>query len=65
MKNDHVLQTLGKKPNLWMLLQANKSILCMNQVRIQNIYWQFRYEQWHISAKTAVTIFKILTTNKI
>ena len=37
-----------------MLLQANKNILCKNQIKIQNMYWQFNYEQLHISAKTAV-----------
>ena len=35
-----------------MLLQVNKNILCKNQIRIQNMYWQFQYEQLHISAKT-------------
>ena len=24
----------------------------MNQIRIQNMHWQFMYEQLHISAKT-------------
>ena len=37
-----------------MLLQTNKNILCKNQIRIQNKYKQFKYEQLHISAKTAV-----------
>ena len=37
-----------------MLLQANKNILFKNQIRIQNMYWQFKYEKLHISAKTAV-----------
>ena len=45
---------LRKKLNLSMLLQANKNILCKNQIRIQNMYQQFKYEQLHISAKTAV-----------
>ena len=35
-----------------MLLEANKNILCKNQIRIQNMYWQFKYEQLHISAQT-------------
>ena len=35
-----------------MLMQANENILCKNQIRIQNMYWQFKYEQLHISAKT-------------
>ena len=35
-----------------MLLQANKNILCENQIRIQNMYLQFKYERLHISAKT-------------
>ena len=35
-----------------MLLQANKNILCKNQIRIQNMYYQFKYGQLHISAKT-------------
>ena len=41
-----------------MLLQANKNILCKNQIRMQNKYEQlhkyeqFNYEQLHISAKT-------------
>ena len=37
-----------------MLLQANKNILWKNQIRIQNMYQQFNYEQLHMSAKTAV-----------
>ena len=45
---------LGKKLILCMLLQANKNILCKNQIRIQNMYQQFKYEQLHISVKTAV-----------
>ena len=43
-----------KKLNLCMLLQANKNILCKNQIKIQNMYQQFKYEQLRISAKTAV-----------
>ena len=35
-----------------MLMLANKNILCKNQTRIQNMYWQFKYEQLHMSAKT-------------
>ena len=27
--------------------------LCKNQIRIQNMYYQFTYEQLHISGKTA------------
>ena len=37
-----------------MLLQANKNILCKNQIRIRNMHQQFKYEQVHVSAKTAV-----------
>ena len=29
---------LRKKLNLWMLLQVYKNILCINQIRIQNMY---------------------------
>ena len=47
---------LRKKLNLCMLLQANKNILCKNQIRIQNMY-----EHLHISAKTAV--IKLLKFN--
>ena len=36
-----------------MVLQANRNILCKNQIRIQNMYKQFKYEQIHISIKTA------------
>ena len=43
---------LMKKLKLFMLLLANKNILCKNQIRIQNMYQQFRYEHLHISAKT-------------
>ena len=43
---------LWKKLSLCMLLLENKNILCKNQIRIQNMYWQFKYEQLHISAKT-------------
>ena len=47
-----------------MLLQANKNILCKNQIRIQIMYWQFQYEQVHISAKTTkINTVEILTTN--
>ena len=45
---------LRKKLNLCMLLQANKNIICKDQIRIQNMYSQFKYEQLHIPAKTAV-----------
>ena len=44
---------LRKKLNLRMPLQANKNILCKNQIRIQNMTQQFKYVQLHISAKTA------------
>ena len=44
-----------KKINLYMLLQANKDILGKNQIRIQNMYQQFKYKQLHISAKTTET----------
>ena len=40
---------IRKKLNLCMLLQANKNSLCKNQIRIQNMYWEFKYEQLHIS----------------
>ena len=43
---------LRKRLNLCMLLQANENILCKNQIRIQNMYLQFKYKQLHISAKT-------------
>ena len=43
---------LRKKLNLCMILQANKNILCKNQIRIQNMYYQYKCEQLHISAKT-------------
>ena len=43
---------LRKKLNLCKLLQANKNILCKNQIRIQSMSYQFKYEQLHISAKT-------------
>ena len=36
-----------------MLLQSNKNILCKNQIRIQNIFYQLKYEQLRISVKTA------------
>ena len=42
----------NKKLNLCILLEANKNVLCKNQIRIQNMYWQFKYEELHISAKT-------------
>ena len=32
-----------------MLLQPNKNILCKNQIGIQNMYSQFKYEELHIS----------------
>ena len=34
-----------------MLLQGNKNTLCKNQIIIQNMSQQFKYEQLHISAK--------------
>ena len=43
---------LRKKLNLCMLLEADKNILCKNQIRIQNMHYRFEYEQLHISAKT-------------
>ena len=45
---------LRKKLNLCMLLQANKNFICKDQIRIQNMYQQFKYGQLHISAKAAV-----------
>ena len=44
---------LRKKLNLCLLLQVNKNILFKNQIRIQNMYQQFKYEELHTSAKTA------------
>ena len=44
---------LRKKLNFYMPLQANKNILCKNQIKTQNMYQQFKYEQLRISAKTA------------
>ena len=35
-----------------MLLEENENIFCKNQIRIQNMYEQFKYEKLHISAKT-------------
>ena len=40
-----------------MLLQVNKNI-CKDQIRKQNMYYQFTYEQLHISAKTAIELLK-------
>ena len=60
---------LRKKLNLCicansvLLLQVNKNILCKNQIRIQNMYWQFQYEQLHISAKT--TEMKLLKFSQL
>ena len=44
---------LRKKLNLCMLLQVNKNFICKDQIRIQNMYQQFKYGKLHISAKTA------------
>ena len=38
---------------------------CKNQIRIQNMHQQFKYEQLHISAKTTDKTTEILTTNDI
>ena len=35
-------------------MQANKNILCKEQIRIQNMYQQVKYEKLNISAKGAV-----------
>ena len=43
---------LRKKLNLCMLLEANENIFYKNQIRIQYMYLQFKYEQLLISAKT-------------
>ena len=43
---------IRKKLNLCM--QANKNILCKEQIRIQNMYQQVKYEKLNISAKGAV-----------
>ena len=43
-----------------MLLQANKNILCKNQIRIQNMYQQFKYEHLHISTITYMQLHYIL-----
>ena len=57
---------LRKKLNLCMPLQANKNILCKNQIRIQNMYQQFKYEQLHVSAQTTRdNTVETLTTNNI
>ena len=45
---------LKKKLNLCILLQAKKNIIWKDQIRIQNMYQQIKYEQLNISAKTAV-----------
>ena len=39
---------LRKKLNLCMLLQANKNIICKDQIRTQKIlkYEKFKYEQY-------------------
>ena len=41
-----------------MLLEATKNILCKNQIRMQDMYKQFKYEQLNISAET--TVMKLL-----
>ena len=52
---------LRKKFNLWMLLQPNKNILCKNQIGIQNMYSQFKYEELHISPDaTEIKLLKFL-----
>ena len=48
----HPDKQLRKKLNLYKLLQANENMLCKNQIRIQSMSYQFKYEQLHISAKT-------------
>ena len=54
---------LRKILTLCMLLAASKQKhFYKNQIRIQHMYYQFKYEQLHISAKTTV---KILTINNI
>ena len=35
-----------------MLLQGNENIFCKNQTRIQNMYYQFKYEKLYISTNT-------------
>ena len=57
----HSDNQLLKKLNLCMLLHGNKNILCENQIIIQNMSQQFKYEQLHISAKT--TKIKLLKFN--
>ena len=49
---------LRKKLNLFILLQVNKNLLCKNQMRTHNMYYQFKYEPLHIFAKT--TVIKLL-----
>ena len=50
---------LRKKLNLCMLLEANKNIVCKNQIRIQYMYQHFKYEQLLISAKpTEIKLLK-------
>ena len=48
-----------------MLLQANKNILCKNQIRIQNMSQQFKSEQLYISAKKTNKTVEIVTTINI
>ena len=35
---------LRKILNLYMLLQANESIIQKNKIEKQNMYWQFKYD---------------------
>ena len=41
----HYPNQLRKKINFCMLLEANENIVCKDQIRIQNMYQQFKYEQ--------------------
>ena len=57
---------LWKKLNLCVLMEANENILCKNQIRIQIMCYQFRYEQLHISSKVAVIkLVEALTSNNM
>ena len=48
-----------------MPLQANKNILCKNQIKIQNMYYQFKYEQLYIRRESSGKTVEILPTNNV
>ena len=56
---------LRKNLNLYLLLQANKNILCKNQIKIQNMYYQFKYEQLYIRRESSGKTVEILPTNNV